>query len=201
MEKREILIPIVKSPAKDAHLREGSGFSLSEIKSAGYDLQTCKTLNLKIDYHRRSIHEKNVELLKSLKLSDKKVKKREPYVAKEKKRTGYKPKIKKVEKKVKPKKVEVTVEPAKKEKIAKPKKEKAPKKFEKVEESIPQEGIPLTELQGLGPATAKKFNEIGVSSVENLVKESPEELALLIKGCSEDRLKKWIEEGKNLISK
>lgn len=210
MEKREILIPIVKSPAKDAHLREGSGFSLSEIKSAGYDLQTVKTLNIKIDYYRKSIHEKNVALLKSLKLSDKKVKKREPFVAKEKKRTEYKPKSQKAKKKVEPKreeeiieskKKEEIVEPKKKEKIAKPKKEKVPKKSVKTEEPIPQEGIPLTELPGLGPATAKKFNEIGVSSVENLVKESPEELALLIKGCSEDRLKKWIDEGKELLSK
>ena len=201
MEKREILIPIVKSPAKDAHLREGSGFSLSEIKSAGYDLHTLKTLNIKIDYHRRSVHEKNVNLLKSLKISDKKGKKREPFVAKEKKRTGYKPKSKKIEKKVAPKREKEIVEPPKKEKTAKPKKEKTPKKSVKEEEPAPQEGIALTELQGLGPATAKKLSELGVTSVENLVKESPEELALLIKGCSEDRLKKWIDEGKDLIYK
>ena len=201
MEKREILIPIIKSPAKDAHLREGRGFSLSEIKSAGYDLQTVKTLEIKIDYHRKSVHEKNVELLKSLKLPDKKGKKREPFVAKEKKRTGYKPKSKKVKKKVQPKKEEEIVKPKTKEKIGKPKKEKVPKKPVKEEETTPQEGIPLTELQGLGPATAKKLSELGVISVEKLVKESPEELALLVKGCSEDRLKKWIEEGKDLISK
>ena len=201
MEKREILNPIVKSPAKDAHLREGSGFSLAEIKSAGYELQTFKKLNIKIDYYRRSIHEKNVDLLKSLEISKRKGKKREPFVAKEKKRTGYKPKSKKVEKKVAPNRKEEIVEPKKKEKIAKPKKEKVTKISVKEEELAPQEGIPLTELQGLGPATAKKLNEIGVSSVEKLVKESPEEIALLVKGCSEDRLKKWIEEGKDLISK
>ncbi|TFG24563.1 MAG: hypothetical protein EU533_01985 [Promethearchaeota archaeon] len=201
MEKREILIPIVKSPAKDAHLREGSGFSLPEIKSADYDLQTIKTLNIKIDYHRRSVHEKNVDLLKALKISDKKGKKREPFVAKEKKRTGYKPKSKTIEKKVASKREKEIVEPKKKEKVAKPKREKAPKKTVKEEEPALQEGISLTELQGLGPATAKKFNEIGVTSVENLINESPEELALLIKGCSEDRLKKWIDEAKDLISK
>ena len=63
----------------------------------------------------------------------------------------------------------------------------------------PVTGIPLTELSGLGAATAKKFIELGVTDVEALCKEQPEELALLIKGVSVDRLKKWIEEGKGLI--
>lgn len=192
MEKKEILIPTVKSPAKDAHFRVGSGFSLSEIKSAGYDLQVVKNLNLKIDYHRKSIHEKNVDLLKSLKVSEKKGKKREPFVAKERKRTEYKPRTKKITKKA---------EPKKKEEVIKPKKEKDLKESPKMEEPVQPEGISLTELQGLGPATAKKLNELGVKSLEDLIKEKPDELALLIKGCSEDRLKKWIEEAKGLVAK
>jgi predicted flap endonuclease-1-like 5' DNA nuclease len=190
LEKRQSLIPIVKSPAKDAHLREGSGFSLPEITSVGYDIQTLKKLGIQIDYRRQSAHEKNVELLKSLKISDKKQKKREPFVAKEKKRTGFKPKTEKRKKKAKP--------AIKKEKI---KEESAKPKKEKEEIKQAETGTPLTELQGLGPATAKKLNELGVSSVEDLLKENPEELGTLVKGCTEDRFKKWIEEGKELLTK
>ncbi|MFX1353945.1 MAG: helix-hairpin-helix domain-containing protein, partial [Promethearchaeota archaeon] len=62
------------------------------------------------------------------------------------------------------------------------------------------EGIPLTALSGLGPSTEKKFIELGVNSVEDLIKENPEELSVLIKGVSEERIQKWIEEGKSLIS-
>jgi hypothetical protein len=51
----------------------------------------------------------------------------------------------------------------------------------------------------LGAATAKKFIELGVDTVETLCKEDPEELAQLIKGVSAERLKKWIEEGKEII--
>ena len=200
MEKRQSLIPIVKSPARDAHLRTGSGFSLSEIKSAGYNVQTLKDLGINIDYRRRSKYEKNVELLQSLKISDKTQKKREPFVAKEKKRTGYKPKTQKPKKKAAPKikKEKVKEEKPKKEKV----KEAKPKVKKEIEEIKPtEEGTPLTELQGLGPATANKLNELGVKSVEDLIKEFPEELAPLVRGCSEDRLKKWIDEGRELIKK
>jgi len=43
--------------------------------------------------------------------------------------------------------------------------------------------------------------ELGVESVEELIAEDPNELSQLIKGCSEDRIKKWIEEAKELIQK
>jgi nucleotidyltransferase/DNA polymerase involved in DNA repair len=80
--------------------------------------------------------------------------------------------------------------PKKKEKVKPIKVEKAP---------IKPEGIPLTELSGLGAATAKKFIELGVNNIEELVKEDIDELILLIKGVSLERLKKWIEEGKELL--
>jgi ribosomal protein L13E/predicted flap endonuclease-1-like 5' DNA nuclease len=204
LEKKQsiIPIPIIKSPAKDAHLREGSGFSLLEIKSAGYELQPFKNLGIKIDYRRKTAHEKNIEMLKTLKIPEKKQKKREPFVAKEKKRTGFKPKTKKGKKKATPaiKKEKVEIEPSKikKEKV---KAEKPKEKKEKEEIIQAKEAIPLTELQGLGPATAKKLNELGVESVEDLIKENSEELASLVKGCTEERLKKWIEEGKELMTK
>ncbi|MFX0075299.1 MAG: helix-hairpin-helix domain-containing protein [Candidatus Hermodarchaeota archaeon] len=59
----------------------------------------------------------------------------------------------------------------------------------------------LTSLSGLGPATASKFEELGVSSVEDLVKEDPAELASLIKGVSEERITNWINECKELLNK
>jgi predicted flap endonuclease-1-like 5' DNA nuclease len=204
MEKKQSLIPIpiIKSPARDAHLREGSGFSLLEIKSAGHELQTLKNLGIKIDYRRKSAHEKNIETLKALKIPERKQKKRDPFVAKERKQTGFKPKTKKTKKKVTPtiKKEKVVVEQPKikkeKVKVEKPREEK-----EELESIQVKGSLPLTELQGLGLATAKKLNELGVESVQDLINENPEELAPLIKGCTEDRLRKWIEEGKELITK
>ena len=64
-----------------------------------------------------------------------------------------------------------------------------------------EKGTPLTSLSGLGSTTAKKFMEVGVNSVEELIEEKPEELILLISGVSEERLKKWIDEGKILLNK
>ena len=194
MESKQKLIAVVKSPSKDAHLREGEGFSLNEIKQAGKTVKLLEDLNIKIDYFRKSVHNENIEKLKSIEVPKKKGKKREPFVKKEKKKTPFKPKIEKLKVKrvVKPK-----VTPAKP--VPKPiKKEKVkPAKIEKVK--VEPVGIPLTNLSGLGAATAKKFVELGVNTIEELIKENPEELAALIKGVSLDRLQKWIDEGKELI--
>jgi hypothetical protein len=200
MENKQ-LIAIVKSPAKDRHLREGNGFSLAEIKNAGKTVEEIKKFNIKIDYFRKSIHKENVESLKNLKSSKKKGKAREPFVAKEKKRTPFKPKIEKIKKTApkKPtpkKKVEKEVKPTKTKKEAKkPALEPAKlKKDEKIK-------IALTELVGMGPATSEKFKQIGVNDVEELLNEDPKELAALIKGVSEERIKNWIDEGKKLLDK
>ena len=117
---------------------------------------------------------------------------------KDKKKTPFKPKVEKIKPKPKqPVKVKPKAAPTKL--IVKTKK-KEKVKSAKLEE-IPAEpvGIPLTELSGLGGATANKFIELGVNNVEELCKENPEELATLIKGVSLDRLKKWIDEGKELM--
>ena len=75
-----------------------------------------------------------------------------------------------------------------------------PVKAEKIEKApVKPIGIPLTELSGLGAATANKLIELGVNNIEDLVKENPSELAPLISGVSLERLTKWIEEGKELI--
>ncbi|MFX0073354.1 MAG: helix-hairpin-helix domain-containing protein [Candidatus Hermodarchaeota archaeon] len=245
------IIPIVKSPSRDRHLRKGKGFSLGEIKKAGLHILTVKKLNIEIDYFRKSTYDENIEKLKKLKIQEKKGKKREKFVPKEKKIRVREKKVKKKPKPVKkakpvPEKKKVPTKKPAKAKVAPAKKEptkapiktkepeipkekvKIPEKVEatpKVEkevktktpktikektptEKIPKEkikekkeGTPLTELSGLGGATEKKFAEIGVSTVEEFIKENPEELGMLISGVSVDRIKKWKEEAKELISK
>ncbi len=196
METKQKIIADVRSPSKDAHIRKGSGFSLSEIKQAGKNLEILKELNIKIDYFRKSTHLENVEKLKSIEGQKKKGKKKDAFVKKEKKRTEFKPKTEKkiVKKPVKPKAIPAkpAPKPKKKEKVK-------PIKLEKLEKIPKPAGIPLTELSGLGAATAKKFIELGVNTVEELLKENPDELGSLIKGVSSDRITKWIEEGKDLI--
>ncbi len=201
MESKPSLTALVKSPSKDGHIRESHGFSLKEIKEAGKSIDLLKNSNIKIDYFRKSLHTENVKRLKSLEFPSKEKKKKKPFIKKEKKRAPFKSKEEKIKKKpdktiaksVPKLEKKVKVKPAKKEKVK-------ITKVEKVEKlPSPATGKLLTELSGLGDATAKKFIELGVTDIEALCKEQPEELAPLIKGVSVDRLKKWIEEGKGLI--
>lgn len=176
---------VVKSPSRSTHAREGKGFSLGEIKEAGKTIQLLKELGIYIDFNRKSIHSENVEQLKNLEPPKKKGKKREP----------FKPKEKKVRVRQKRERKE-----KEEEKPVKKKKAKEPKTDERTPE--PEGGeLKLTELNGLGPATATKFEEVGVKTVADLIKEDAQELGLLIKGCSEDRISGWIEEGKKLLKK
>ncbi len=201
MESNKKIVAMVISPAKDAHKRKAKGFSLGEIKEAGKTVELLRKLSVDIDYFRKSKHESNVEVLRKLKDTDKKAKKKKPFVAKEKKRTPFKPKVSKPEKKT-VKKV-VAEKPAKPTKAAKkapaPKKEKVKKEPKAIKKELPKaDTTALTSLSGLGPATAKKFEELGVNCAEELVKEDPAELAKLIKGVSEERIKNWIKECKEL---
>ena len=192
---------MVISPAKDAHLRKGKGFSLSEIAEAGKTVELIRDLNVDIDFFRKSKHETNIKELKKLKPVSKKAKKKKPYEFKEKARTAFKPKVDKVKKKpVKVKKVKQ--EPKAIKKVPTPKKEKVKKERKSAKKELPTtETTKLTSLSGLGPATAKKFEELGVSCVEELVNEDPTELATLIKGVSEERILNWISECKELLNK
>ena len=190
MESNKKIVAMVTSPAKDAHKRKAKGFSLGEIKEAGKTVELLRKLNVDIDYFRKSKHESNVEELRKLKDTKKKAKKKKPFVAKEKKRTPFKPKASKPEKK--PVKAVKKAPATKKERV-----KKEPKAIKK---ELPKaETTALTSLSGLGPATAKKFEELGVSCAEELVKEDPAELAKLIKGVSEVRIKNWISECKELL--
>jgi len=195
------IVATIKSPTRGVGYREGHGFSLAEIAASGKSLRQIKDLKLKIDYFRKSAHNENIELLKTVKITQKKGKKKKGYVPKEKKIKKAKPKIKKktpvkeelppVEETIIEKKPKEKATPIKKVKVKKPKPEK----------EAEVEGIPLTNLSGLGPATAKKFKEVGVQSIEQLCEEVPEELANLIPSCSEKKISKWIEEGKELLDK
>ena len=59
----------------------------------------------------------------------------------------------------------------------------------------------MSNLSGLGSATSKKFIELGVKNVQDLLEEDADELAMLISGVSADRIKKWMQEGKGLLEK
>lgn len=196
METQKKISALVNSPSKNYSQRMGKGFSLAEIKESGKSVQSLNDMNIPIDYFRKSSHEFNIKTLKNLKIVEKRSKKKTPYVYKEKKRTPFKPtKLKATKKKVKKK--TPAKKPTPKKRVSSIKKEK---EMLKVEKKIPeQKGTPLTLLSGLGPTTESKFVELGVNSVEDLIKENPKELASLIKGVSDERLINWIEEGKKLI--
>ncbi|MFX1344566.1 MAG: helix-hairpin-helix domain-containing protein [Promethearchaeota archaeon] len=198
MKSNTEITATIKSPAKDSHWRQAKGFSLKEIKESGRNINQLKDMKINIDYFRKSAYRENIELLKNIKIAKKEVEKRKPFVQKEKKRTPFLPKKEKP--KAVPRKVvkKAPKAPISKEKPKTIKKEKIkPIKAEKIKAEV--KGTPLTDLPGLGVATAKKFIELGVNTIEELCKENPDELATLIKGVSIDRLKDWIEYGKDLI--
>lgn len=215
--------PIVKSPSREAQLRKGRGFSLGEIKAAGKTVQNIKQLGIRIDPYRKSVLESNVEQLKKLKAVEKKGKKRPAFVRKEKKVRVRKKKVKKKVKLVEDvevlskepavkatpiakQKVKAKAVPEAKEKVEKipktkvtPEAKEKPKKKKKEKEE--EKGTSLTKLSGLGAATEKKFQEVGVNCIEELVKEKPDELGMLISGISAERITKWINEGQELLNK
>lgn len=201
MENNKNIVAVAISPAKDAHSRKGKGFSLTEIKEAGKSVELLKELNINIDFFRKSKHNANIEELKKLKPVSKKTKKKKPYEFKEKKRTPFKPKVEKSKKKPVPKK-KVTQKSKVGKKAPPQKKEKVKKEPKQVKKDLSTpETTKLTVLPGLGPTTAKKFEELGVNCAEDLVKEDPAELATLIKGVSEERITNWITECKELLNK
>ncbi|MBN1800048.1 MAG: ribosomal protein L13e [Candidatus Lokiarchaeota archaeon] len=203
---------LVKSPSrkKHYHLKNAKGFSLAEIKKSGKTLNDLKNLGIHIDYFRKSSHDSNVDQLKKLKLPERKIKKREAFVKKEKKRTPFKPKTEKKNKatkpntkpktKVKPKSTITQKTPALKQNEILVKTPTIETKTPIKEEPIPKDKVtPLTALTGLGATTAKKFESVGVSCVEDLCKQNPGELAIKIKGATETRIETWIKEAKQKL--
>lgn len=178
--------PTVKTPSRKRILRKGSGFSLEEVRKSNKSIEEIKAIGIKIDYRRITLHDANIEILNNIKIESKKKDKREPF--KKKVKIPKKPKKKKVVK-------EEVPEPVKKE-VKKEVKKPAKKPVKK---PTTKEGIKLTVLDKLGPTTEKKLIEIGITDVESLCKEDPKEVALLVQGCSEEKLSKWIEEGKKIL--
>ncbi|TFG08252.1 MAG: hypothetical protein EU539_02925 [Promethearchaeota archaeon] len=139
-----------------------------------------------------------------------KPKKKEEKPPKEKVKAPKKEKVKPKKKGIPPIKEEVkkpveakpAPEPEKKEEALEPAEEppiieKKPKKKARKE----KKGTPLTELDGLGPATESKFKEMGVNNIEELLEEDPEELGTLISGVTAERVNNWIKEAKELLKK
>lgn len=197
MESDKSINAFVPSPAKDAHKRIAKGFSLLEIKESGYSIKDLKKANIHIDYFRRSKHEFNIAELKKLKIDKKPTKHREAFKPKERKTTPYKPKIEKPA--AKPKPIEEKEKPKAKAKPTPTKKEKVKPVKKPISKPVQKDKTPLTNLSGLGPATAAKFEQIGVACAEDLLNENPEELASLIKGVSEERIIKWKQECEELL--
>ncbi|MFT4250524.1 MAG: eL32 family ribosomal protein [Candidatus Woesearchaeota archaeon] len=52
------------------------------------------------------------------------------------------------------------------------------------EESVDEDRIPLSKIKGVGPATIKKLEEAGISSAQELVELSEEELSQKVEGVS-----------------
>lgn len=63
---KDELIPLVKSPTTKK-LREGKGFSVSELRQAGVTFELAKKLGIRIDKRRKSVREENVKTLKEAK--------------------------------------------------------------------------------------------------------------------------------------
>ena len=133
--------------------RPGKGFSLSEIRKAGFTTHQVRKVGVYVDSRRRTIHEFNVQTLRTL------MEERQKQLQEEVKE--------RIEKEVKEKKI-------KKEK--KEKKIKKEKKEVKKEKPV-EKGTDLTEIKGVGKKRAEALEAAGVSTVEELIETDTDELA------------------------
>ncbi len=146
--------------------REGRGFSRDELSQAGLQLSKAKKLGFAVDLRRRTINTQNVKLLKT----------RSKEIEAELKK---KIKIKKAIKTKKVTKEPKKEKPIKKEtkKAVKPKKKPAEKKATKPKPAKTKEKIiPLTDIKGLGPKTAKRLEDAGIKSAAKLAKANMKKL-------------------------
>jgi predicted flap endonuclease-1-like 5' DNA nuclease len=123
--------------------RPGKGFSLSEIRKAGFTTHQVRKVGVYVDSRRRTIHEFNVQTLRTL------MEERQKQLQEEVKE--------RMEKEVKEKKVK------------KEKKEKKVKKKEVKKEKPVEKGTDLTEVKGVGKKRAEALEAAGVSTVEELI--------------------------------
>lgn len=64
---------------KNGNIRKGRGFSREELKKAGIDPKTALKLGISVDLRRKTLHEKNIDLLKQFLTSMKKTKRKEGF--------------------------------------------------------------------------------------------------------------------------
>lgn len=157
--------------------KSARGFSLSEIEKAGLSVRQVRTLGVYVDPRRRTLHEFNVQTLKTL-IEEHQKQLKEAQKAKEK--------VEEEEKKKKKKKKEKKVKKVEKKKEIK--KEKKKEKIEKVD---------LTEIKGVGKKKAETLEAAGVSSVEELIRTDTAELAEKT-GFSPEYIEKLKEQAKAL---
>jgi predicted flap endonuclease-1-like 5' DNA nuclease len=131
--------------------RPGKGFSLSEIRKAGFTTHQVRKVGVYVDSRRRTLHEFNVQTLRTL------MEERQKQLQEEVKE--------RMEKEVKEKKVK------------KEKKEKKVKKKEVKKEKPVEKGTDLTEIKGVGKKRAEALEAAGVSTVEELIEADTEKLA------------------------
>ena len=73
--------------------------------------------------------------------------------------------------------------------------------FEEEPEEVIEESpeIPLINVKGIGAGTAENLEEHGITSIENLIKSDPEEIASKISGVSSKKVIEWQTSAKELI--
>ncbi|MGI9585573.1 MAG: helix-hairpin-helix domain-containing protein [Acidimicrobiia bacterium] len=71
-----------------------------------------------------------------------------------------------------------------------------PPKFRDVSQTAATDDV-LTDIKGVGPVTAGKLNDAGVTTVSQIAQMDPEDLATAV-GVSEAAAGKWIESAKTL---
>ena len=142
--------------------RPGKGFSLSEIRKAGFTTHQVRKVGVYVDSRRRTLHEFNVQTLRTLMEERQKQLQEEVKERMEKEVKEKKVKKEKKEKKVKKKEV---------------KKEKPVEKKQVKKEKPVEKGTDLTEVKGVGKKRAEALEAAGVSTVEELIEADTEELA------------------------
>ena len=75
---------------------------------------------------------------------------------------------------------------------------KAPAAPEGEEGEAKKEGKPVTDVEGIGPATAEKLAKADIETVEDLAKADPEELAKST-GFPLEKVNPWIDAAKKLV--
>ncbi|MHA1132233.1 MAG: ribosomal protein L13e [Candidatus Helarchaeota archaeon] len=212
----KILRPLVSKPKKHLKPREGKGFSLKEIKSASIPLDDAQKLPISIDYRRKSIHDKNIEILSSLYRQTIAEKTEERIKLDISKKAAFK-ELKQL-KGIKSNEAKLLVEAGVKslgaliEEEAGTLADDTKIALEKIEKWIVQAGTllkrsnirtaieNLLQIKGMNNVYARKLVNFGILSVEDLSSENADILSKDLK-ISEKIIAVWIEDAMRLTGK